>query len=120
VRDGFEVYCGDDGALHELLKIGGAGSISAASNVSSPFNARVCAGVSTAAGEAAQATLSAIRKAVTSVALIPGLKALMARHSGDPAWENVRPPFTKLAAEARGKLFAAFDACEVTLAQAAE
>jgi 4-hydroxy-tetrahydrodipicolinate synthase len=119
-RDGFEVYCGDDGALHELLKVGGAGSISAASNVSTPFNARVCANIGTDAGEAAQATLSAIRKAVTSVALIPGLKALMARHSGDPAWENVRPPFVKLAAEARGKLFAAFDGCGVQLAQAAE
>ena len=119
-RDGFEVYCGDDGALHQLLKIGGAGSISAASNVSSPFNARVCANVGAAAGEGAQATLSAIRKTVTSVALIPGLKALMARHTGEPAWENVRPPFLRLAAEARAKLFAAFDACGVTLAQAAE
>ena len=118
--DGFEVYCGDDAALHELLQIGGAGSISAASNVSSAFNARVCANVGTAAGEAAQATLSAIRKAVTSVALIPGLKALMARHTGDPGWETVRPPFLKLPAEARARLFAAFDACGVTLAQAAE
>lgn len=118
-RDGFEVYCGDDGALHELLKIGGAGSISAASNVSSAFNARVCAGVGTSAGETAQATLSAIRKAVTSVALIPGLKALMARHTGDAAWANVRPPFQKLSAEAAARLFAAFDACGVSLAQAA-
>jgi 4-hydroxy-tetrahydrodipicolinate synthase len=119
-HDGFEVYCGDDGALHELLKIGGAGSISAASNVSSPLNARVAANVGTPAGEAAQATLSAIRKAVTSVPLIPGLKALMARHTGDASWNNIRPPFLKLPAAAAQKLFAAFDACGVQLAEAAD
>jgi 4-hydroxy-tetrahydrodipicolinate synthase len=118
-KDGFEVYCGDDGALHDLLRAGGAGSISAAANVSSPFNARVCANAGTPAGDAAQATLSAIRQAVTSVALIPGLKALMARHTGEPAWANVRPPFLKLSAEAAGRLFVAFDACGVTLAKAA-
>ncbi len=119
-RDGFEVYCGDDGALHDLLKIGGAGSISAASNVSSPFNARVYANLGTPGGDAAQATLSAIRKAVTSVPLIPGLKALMARHTGDPAWTNIRPPFLALPAEAAHKLFAAFDACGAHMAAAAE
>lgn len=119
-REGFEVYCGDDGALHELLKIGGAGSISAASNVSAPFNARVVAGVGTPEGAAAQATLSAIRKAVTSAPLIPGLKALTARRTADAAWNNIRPPFLKLPAEAADRLFAAFDACGAHLAAAAE
>jgi 4-hydroxy-tetrahydrodipicolinate synthase len=46
--EGFEVYCGDDGALHDLLAIGGAGSISAASNVSSALNAEVVAHAGTA------------------------------------------------------------------------
>jgi len=118
-RDGFEVYCGDDGALHDLLKIGGAGSISAAANVSSAVSARVCANLGTPACEPAQATLSAIRKALTSVALIPGLKALKARHTGDAAWTNIRPPHQKLSAEAAAQLFSAFDACGVSLAEAA-
>ncbi|MBC7802104.1 MAG: dihydrodipicolinate synthase family protein, partial [Gemmatimonadaceae bacterium] len=90
-RDGFEVYCGDDGHLHQLLQIGGAGSISAASNVSSAVNAQVYAGWDQPAGEAAQAVLGAMRAAVTSAALIPGLKALVARHTGDEAWLNIRP-----------------------------
>jgi len=119
-REGFEVYCGDDTALHELLKIGGAGSISAASNVASRFNAMVCAHVGTPAGEAAQATLTAIRKAVTSAPTIPGLKALMARHTGHAGWTNIRPPLEKLPAEAARKLFSAFDACGASLAEAAE
>jgi len=118
-RDGFEVYCGDDGHLHQLLQIGGAGSISAASNVTSAVNAQVYAGWDQAAGAAAQEVLSALRKAVTSAALIPGLKALVARHAGDYAWLNIRPPHLPLSHEAAAKLFAAFDACGVGLAKAA-
>ncbi len=55
--------------------------------------------------------LSAMRAAVTSAALIPGLKALVARHTGQDAWLNIRPPHTRLSAEAASRLFATFDAC---------
>ena len=41
--EGFEVYCGDDGHLLQMLQAGGAGSISAASNVSVAMNAKVYA-----------------------------------------------------------------------------
>ncbi len=114
-REGFEVYCGDDGALHALLQEGGAGCITAASNVGSAVSAIVYANWDRAVGAEAQATLAAVRKAVTSVALIPGLKALMARHTGDAAWLNIRPPLGKLDAATEAKLFAAFDAAGVTL-----
>ena len=112
---GFEVYCGDDGALRDLLLIGGAGSISAASNVSSTVNAAVYRAPDSQTGSAAQQTLSALRKAVTSAPLIPGLKALIARHRGDTAWTTIRPPHLKLEPSAAARLFAAFDACNVTL-----
>ncbi len=118
-RDGFEVYCGDDGHLQQLLQIGGAGSISAASNVTSAVNAEVYAGWDSAKGSAAQDVLSALRKAVTSAALVPGLKALLARHAGDEAWQNIRPPHLRLSREAAAKLFTAFDACGVQLAATA-
>ena len=117
-NEGFEVYCGDDGHLQRLLKIGGAGSISAASNVTSAVNAQVYAGWNSADGIAAQEVLSALRKAVTSAALIPGLKALLARHLGDDAWLNVRPPHMRLDRDATDNLFRAFDACGVGLAAA--
>ena len=116
---GFEVYCGDDGALHDLLKIGGAGSISAASNVSSALNAEVTAHAGTARAAAAQARLSLIRKAVTSAPLIPGLKSLVARHSGDATWTQLRPPHLKLTPAEEAALFAAFDACGFALPAAA-
>ncbi len=118
-QDGFEVYCGDDGHLHRLLQIGGAGSISAASNVTAAVNARVYAGWNGPEGAAAQETLSALRMAVTSAALIPGLKALVARHTGDDAWLNIRPPHLRLDDASAAKLFTAFDACGVELAKAA-
>ena len=118
-RDGFEVYCGDDGHLHQLLQAGGAGSISAASNVTSAVNAQVYAGWDADAGAAAQEVLTALRRAVTSAALIPGLKALVARHTGDDAWLNIRPPHLRLGGEAAARLFETFDACGVRLADAA-
>ena len=118
-KDGFEVYAGDDGALHDLLTAGGAGCITAASNVGSAFNARVYANWDNELGKQAQVTLAAIRKAVTSAALIPGLKALVARHTGDEGWNAMRPPHMALSAAEKAKLFATFDACGVTLAKAA-
>ena len=118
-KDGFEVYCGDDGALLMNLQAGGAGSISAASNVSCATNAVVYANWDNATGVAAQVTLSAMRSAVTSAPLIPGLKALLARHTGNDSWLNIRPPHTKVSAEVAQRLFNTFDACGVALAKAA-
>ncbi len=115
---GFEVYCGDDGALRALLQEGGAGCITAASNVGSAVSAMVYANWDHDIGAQAQATLAAIRKAVTSAALIPGLKSLIARHTGDAAWKRMRPPHMALSAEAEARLFATFDACGLTLAAA--
>ena len=118
-QDGFEVYCGDDGALHDLLNAGGAGCITAAANVGSAFSGQVYANWDNEVGRTAQVTLGAIRKAVTSAALIPGLKALVARNTGDPAWTTIRPPHMALTAEEQARLFTTFDACGVTLARAA-
>jgi 4-hydroxy-tetrahydrodipicolinate synthase len=118
-KDGFEVYCGDDGALQSLLAAGGAGCITAAANVGCSVSARVYAAWDKAAGAEAQVQLAAIRKAVTSAPLIPALKALVARRTGEPAWNNIRPPHMRLSAEAANKLFAAFDACGLSLGEAA-
>jgi 4-hydroxy-tetrahydrodipicolinate synthase len=116
--DGFEVYCGDDSALHALLAAGGAGSITAAANVGSAVSALVYANWDRQAGADAQITLSALRKAITSVPLIPGLKALLARHSGDPEWLNIRPPHLRLSPQVATRLLRVFDACGLKLAAA--
>jgi 4-hydroxy-tetrahydrodipicolinate synthase len=118
-KDGFEVYAGDDTLLKPLLEKGSAGCITAASNVNCAIGAQVYAGWNTAAGAAAQEVLAATRKAVTSVPLIPGLKALVARNTGDARWNNIRPPHLPLTAAQQAALFSAFDACGLTLPKAA-
>ena len=118
-KDGFEVYAGDDSLLKPLLEKGSAGCITAASNVNCAIGAQVYAGWNTAAGAAAQEILTATRKAVTSVPLIPGLKSLVARNNGDQRWTNIRPPHLPLTAAQQVALFAAFDACGLTLPRAA-
>ena len=118
-RDGFEFYAGDDSIMRPLLQKGGAGCITAASNVNCAAGARAYAGWNTDDGAAAAEILTATRKAVTSVPLIPGLKALVARNTGNPAWKNIRPPHLKLTPAQEAALFAAFDASGLTLAKAA-
>lgn len=118
-RDGFEVYAGDDTLLKPLLEKGSAGCITAASNVNCAIGAQVYAGWNTPAGAAAHEILAATRKAVISVPLISGLKALVARNTGDAAWETIRPPHLKLTAAQKASLFAAFDASGLTLPKAA-
>ena len=117
--EGFEVYCGDDSLLHATLNARGAGCITAASNVGCSVSQRVYSNWNNVEGEAAQATLTLIRRAVTSVPLIPALKSLVARNTANPAWTIIRPPHTQLTAEQDSKLFTAFDAAGVTLAKAA-
>jgi 4-hydroxy-tetrahydrodipicolinate synthase len=118
-RDGFEVYAGDDTLLLPLLKLGGAGCITAAGNMNSAAAAKVYANWDNQTGESEAAILAATRKAAISVPLISGLKALKARQTGDTGWLNIRPPHLKLTAEQQTKLFAAWDASGITLAKAA-
>jgi 4-hydroxy-tetrahydrodipicolinate synthase len=118
-RDGFEVYAGDDSLLKPLLEQGSAGCITAASNVNCALGAEVYANWNNAKGAAAQEVLSATRRAVTSVPLIPALKSLVARNTGDPRWLNIRPPHLKLTAAQEAALFNAFDASGIRLARAA-
>jgi 4-hydroxy-tetrahydrodipicolinate synthase len=118
-KDGFEVYAGDDTLLKPLLEKGSAGCITAASNVNCAIGAQVYAGWNTPAGATAHGVLAATRKAVISVPLISGLKALVARNTADPRWETIRPPHLKLTAAQKAALFAAFDGCGVTLPKAA-
>ena len=118
-RDGFEVYAGDDTLLKPLLEMGSAGCITAASNVNCSVGAQVYAGWNTPAGAAAHEVLAATRKAVISVPLISGLKALVARNTGDARWETIRPPHLPLSEAQKTAFFRAFDACGITLAKAA-
>ena len=95
-RDGFEVYSGSDEYVQKILAEGGAGCITAASNANSHWGGIVYAKRTGPEADAAQAVLTATRKAATSVALIPGLREIIARSTGDDGWRTIRPPHLKL------------------------
>lgn len=117
-KEGFEVYSGADDLLTKVLAEGGAGCITAAANVNSAVGRLVHANFGNPEGERAQEKLSATRHAITTAPLIGGLKALMARHTGDKTWLNIRPPHTPISEAQAAKLFEAFDATGVSLAAA--
>jgi 4-hydroxy-tetrahydrodipicolinate synthase len=102
-QDGFEVYSGSDEYIQKILAEGGAGCITAASNVNARFGAIVYKHRTGPEADAAQLVLNATRKAATASPLIPGLREIIARSTGDAAWRNIRPPHLPLSAEAAQK-----------------
>jgi 4-hydroxy-tetrahydrodipicolinate synthase len=109
-KDGFEVYSGSDEYLQRILAEGGAGCITAASNGNSHWGGIVYAKRSGAEADAAQAMLTATRKAAVSVPLIPGLREIIARSTGDDGWRTIRPPHLKLTAAQGDAIWAAWGA----------
>ena len=96
---GFEVFSGDDTLFYPLLKEGGVGCITACANVASPLLAEIWAAWragDTARAEAAHQTVSAVRKLMSSMPLVPALKETMALHTGRASWRRVRPPLMPL------------------------
>ncbi len=117
--EGFEVYVGYDNGLLDILKLGGAGCITAAANVTSAVNALVVKHWNEPKGAEAQRLLSAFRTVLTTAPTIPALRALVARAENDPAWLTMRPPHLAMSPEASAKFLAAWDAAGADLSQAA-
>ena len=108
--DGFEVYSGSDEFLQRILLEGGAGCITAAGNANSRWGGIVYARRTGPEADAAQAVLNATRRAATGVPLIPGLREVIARSTGDANWRTIRPPHLPLDRESADKVWAAFGA----------
>ena len=109
-KDGFEVYSGSDEFLQTILADGGAGCITAASNTNSHWGGVVYAKRTGPEADAAQTVLNATRKAATSVPLIPGLREIIARSTGDDGWRTIRPPHLKLEKAQADAVWSAFQA----------
>ena len=109
-KDGFEVYSGSDEYLQQILAAGGAGCITAASNGNSHWGGIVYAKREGAEADAAQAMLTATRRAATSVPLIPGLREIIARSTGEDGWRTIRPPHLKLPKAQADAVWAAWQA----------
>lgn len=97
---GFSVLCGADPLLLPLLKAGGAGCITATSNLVASSLRTVYDHVNDAAREAdveaAQARINAYRTLSNSYVQIPTIKAMVALKRGNHAWRATRPPLMAL------------------------
>lgn len=91
-----QVYAGTDRFLLDILEAGGAGCISATTNVTSRLAGDIVARYRSEDVRPLQHRLTQIRKAMEAHPVIPTLKWIMAERTGRTAWRNLRPPLTPL------------------------
>lgn len=112
--DGFSVLAGADPLLLPLMQIGGAGCITATSNLVGRDLALVYRGATdpaqATAVAAAQARIEAFRNLSNSYVQLPAIKGMIRYLTGDAGWSRMRPPLVDLTpaerADLRAKLIA--------------
>ena len=95
----FDVFPGSEVFLLDGLRAGGKGCITATGNVNPGAIAEVFKNWRGADADKLQAGITATRKIMQKVPMIPALKAVTAHFGNDPEWRTVRPPLTELAPE---------------------
>jgi 4-hydroxy-tetrahydrodipicolinate synthase len=97
---GFSVLCGADPLLLPLLKAGGAGCITATSNLVANSLRTVYDHVydeaQAAKVDAAQGRINGYRTLSNSYVQIPTIKAMVGLKTGNAAWKRTRPPLVAL------------------------
>jgi len=107
----FCVLAGADDAMLPLLKEGGGGCITACANIMPRLLKTVYEGFQ--AGEdmtQANDMLVKVRGIMSKFPAAPAQKAVIARHSGNDQWLNMRPPLMAMDEAARASLYADIDA----------
>lgn len=98
---GFSVLAGADPLLLPLMRKGGAGCITATSNLVADSLRVVYDGANDPARaaevDAAQARINAYRNLSNCYVQIPTIKAMVGLKTGNRAWERVRPPLLPIA-----------------------
>lgn len=100
----FDVFPGSEMLLLEGLQHGGAGCITATGNVNPGPIVALYQNWRSADAAKMQANLDTLRKTMQSVPLIPAIKATIAHHAHDEAWNRLRPPLVELDAGQRTQL----------------
>ena len=104
----FSVLAGADPLLLPLMKMGGAGCITATSNLVARDLALVFRGANDPAqAEAvstAQARIEAFRNLSNSYVQLPAIKGMIRYLTGDAGWSRMRPPLVDLSPEERADL----------------
>lgn len=108
--EGFDVFAGSEVFLLRTLRAGGAGCITATGNVNPSPMVALYKSWQAADADAQQAALDGTRAAFQKYAMIPAMKAAVARYSQHSAWRTVRPPLVELSSEQEVALFESLDA----------
>ena len=116
---GFGVFAGTEQFLLPVLRAGGAGCISATANATARACADVYAKWQEPEADALQEALTERRLIIQSHPLVPALKRIMAHHTGDEGWFNLRPPLAPLRDAETAALLGALEAAGFSLAEAA-
>ncbi len=95
----FDVFAGSEVFLLDNLRHGGKGCITATGNVNPGAIDQVYRRWKDADADGLQAGITATRKIVQKVAMIPALKAIVAHFGNDPQWRAVRPPLVELTSD---------------------
>jgi len=107
------ILAGADPLLLPLLQAGGAGCITATSNLAARQLRTVFDNFADPAAraevEAAQARIVALREASNSFSQIPTIKAMIARRYDAPGWRRARPPLVSLGDEQIASLYPLLD-----------
>ncbi len=113
---GFGVLAGADPLLLPVLQGGGAGCITASSNVVARELRVVYDNWNNPAKadevKAAQDVIVAWRNLTNSYTQLPTVKTMLAKRRGDMGWLNVHPPFSPLSREEAEKVWATMDRLE--------
>ncbi len=96
---GFDVFPGSEVFLLDGLRAGGKGCITATGNVNPGPISEVFKNWHSGEADKLQAGITATRKIVQKVPMIPALKSITAHFGNDAEWRRVRPPLTELTAE---------------------
>ncbi|MFH1852537.1 MAG: dihydrodipicolinate synthase family protein [Candidatus Neomarinimicrobiota bacterium] len=102
------VFAGTERFLNAILGIGGAGCISATTNIGARLAAQVYANPGQDA-VAIQARLIKLRNTVERYPMIPALKQIMFQRTSAAGWLNLRPPHVPLLAERARQLIVDLD-----------
>lgn len=96
---GFQVFAGTERLILPVMRAGGAGCISANANIHGPAMLELVRRWREPEAEGLQKELEGFRAVMDGMPLIPALKALTARRTGDYGWRRVRPPHLPLVPE---------------------
>ncbi len=100
------IFPGNELLFLDMLRLGGAGTITAGANVNAPMLRQVYQAFEAGEGaDALQDKVNQVRRTLQNYAMVPGLKSVLARENDDPSWRRVRPPLTGLS-EADGESLA--------------